>query len=148
MMVRCNKTKKGFRIIGVLLIAFLVSCSEKTNAETTVNSALKAADSSELITDSTNKVTFIELGSVGCVPCQAMVPVMDAMKEELADQVAVVFHDVWTEEGQPYGQEYGIRVIPTQIFLDKNGTEYYRHEGYFAKEAVYAILEEGGVELK
>ncbi len=40
-------------------------------------------------------VTFVELGSVKCVPCRAMHPVMKAIEEKYAGQVSVVFHDVW-----------------------------------------------------
>lgn len=91
-------------------------------------------------------VTFIELGSVKCVPCKMMQPIMDEIEEEYPDQVKVVFHDVWTEDGKPYAVKYGIRVIPTQIFLDKNGEEYFRHEGFFPKEELIEILKKQGVQ--
>ena len=86
------------------------------------------------------KVTFIELGSVNCIPCRMMQPIMKEIEEEYAGQVKVVFYDVWTESGRPYAEQYRIRVIPTQIFLDQNGNEYYRHEGYFPKEDLVKIL--------
>ena len=90
-------------------------------------------------------VTFVELGSVKCIPCKMMQPVMAAIEKEYAGQVKVVFHDVWTAEGKPFGAQYKIRVIPTQVFLDKNGTEYYRHEGFFPKEELVKILQQKGV---
>jgi thioredoxin 1 len=36
-------------------------------------------------------------------------------------------------------------VIPTQVFLDQNGNEYFRHEGYFPKEELVQILRKKGV---
>lgn len=90
-------------------------------------------------------VTFVELGSVKCIPCKMMQPVMKAIEQEYAGQVKVVFHDVWTAEGKPFGARYQIRVIPTQVFLDKNGTEYYRHEGFFPKAELVKILKQKGV---
>ena len=54
------------------------------------------------------KVTFIELGSVRCIPCQKMQPVMKSIKEKYANQVNVVFYDVWTPEGKPFAQIYGL----------------------------------------
>ena len=32
------------------------------------------------------KVTFIELGSVRCIPCQQMQPVMKSLKKKYADR--------------------------------------------------------------
>jgi thioredoxin 1 len=92
------------------------------------------------------QATFIELGSVNCIPCKQMKSVMDSIEKEYAGKVKVVFHDVWTKEGKPYGEQYGIRVIPTQVFIDKNGKEVFRHEGYFPKEAVEKVLSDAGVQ--
>ncbi len=91
------------------------------------------------------KVTFIELGSVKCIPCQQMQPVMKSIEEKYGKQVKVVFHDVWTEAGAPYGQKYGIEAIPTQIFLDESGNEYFRHVGFFPEEELVKVLNQKGV---
>ncbi len=91
------------------------------------------------------KVTFVELGSVKCIPCKMMQPIMKDIEKEYGNQVDVVFHDVWTAEGQPYGRKYGIRVIPTQVFLDAEGKEFFRHEGYYPKEEIVKVLKTKGV---
>lgn len=91
------------------------------------------------------KVTFIELGSVRCIPCQRMQPVMKSVEEKYGTQVKVVFYDVWTEAGAPYAQKYGIQAIPTQVFLDENGKEYFRHVGYFPEEELVKVLQQKGV---
>lgn len=90
-------------------------------------------------------VTFIELGSVHCIPCKAMQPIMDELRAKYPDQVEVVFYDVWTAEGRPYGSKFGIRVIPTQVFLDAEGREFFRHEGFFPMEELVQVLAKGGV---
>ena len=92
------------------------------------------------------KVTFIELGSVKCIPCKMMQPIMDEIEEEYKDQVKVVFYDVWTEEGKKYGEKYKIKIIPTQVFLDAKGKEYFRHKGFFPKKELEKILKQGGVD--
>ena len=74
-----------------------------------------------------------------------MQPIMKEIEEEYSDQVRVVFHDVWTTEGSPYAEKYRIRVIPTQVFLDKDGGEYFRHEGFFPKEELVKVLKKQGV---
>ncbi len=91
------------------------------------------------------KVTFIELGSVRCIPCQKMQSVMKSIKGKYANQVNVVFHDVWTPEGQPFAKQYGIESIPTQVFLDENGKEFSRHEGFFPEEELIKVLKTKGV---
>ncbi len=90
-------------------------------------------------------VTFVEIGSLNCIPCKMMQPIMKEIEETYKGQVRVVFHDVWTPEGRPFGMQYGIRVIPTQVFLDKEGKEYFRHEGFFPKEEVVRVLKMKGV---
>lgn len=90
-------------------------------------------------------VTFIELGSVSCIPCKMMEPVLEAIREEYAGQVKVVFHDVRTDAGKPFAEKYRVRTIPTQIFLNKEGKVYYRHTGFFPKEEVVRILKKKGV---
>jgi thioredoxin 1 len=91
------------------------------------------------------KVTFIELGSVRCIPCQKMQGVMKSIEQKYGNQVKVVFHDVWTPEGKPFGEKYGIEQIPTQVFLDENGKEFSRHVGFFGEEELVKILKTKGV---
>jgi len=91
------------------------------------------------------KVTFVEIGSVNCIPCRAMQPIMKEVEEEFKGQIKVVFYDVWTPKGKADAAKYNIRVIPTQVFLDKDGKEYFRHEGYFPKEGVVQAVRMQGV---
>jgi len=91
------------------------------------------------------KVTFIELGSVRCIPCQQMQMVMKSIEKKYGNQVKVVFHDVWTPEGKPFGKQYGVEAIPTQVFLDENGKEFSRHVGFFPEEELVKVLQSKGV---
>ena len=91
------------------------------------------------------KVTFIELGSVRCIPCQKMEAVLESIKKKYPKDVKVIFYDVWTEAGKPYAKKYGVSSIPTQVFLDKSGKEYFRHVGYFEENEVIKILNQKAV---
>ena len=91
------------------------------------------------------KVTFIELGSVNCIPCKQMQPVMKAIEEKYGDQVKVIFYDVWKADQKQYAQKYGIRLIPTQVFLDKDGKEFHRHEGFYPEEEIDKLLKTKGL---
>jgi len=85
------------------------------------------------------KITFVELGSVNCIPCRQMQPVMKSIEEKFGDQVKVVFHDVWKDKAP--AQKYGIQLIPTQVFLDENGKEFFRHEGFYAEDEIIKLFE-------
>jgi len=91
------------------------------------------------------RAVFIELGSVNCIPCRMMQPVMRQIEEKYGDRVRVIFYDVWTPEGRPYALQHRISAIPTQIFLDKNGREFFRHSGFFPFEEVERVLGGMGV---
>ena len=86
------------------------------------------------------KVTFVELGSVNCIPCKAMKEVMGKLEKKYPQDLRIIFYDVWSDAGRPAGERYGIRSIPTQVFLDSAGVEFFRHEGYFPLEEVEKIL--------
>ncbi len=72
-----------------------------------------------------------------------MQPVMKAIEEEFGDQVEVVFHDVWKDRAP--AEQYRIRVIPTQVFLDETGKEFFRHEGFYPKEEIEKLLIDKGL---
>ena len=82
-------------VIFLLTSIYYTGCaqdgSQKEKTESTKESISKTQD---------YKVTFIELGSVRCIPCQKMQTVMKSIEEKYGDQVKVVFYDVWTDEGK------------------------------------------------
>ena len=133
-----NKKKYIYIIIFLVLLAIVFGFKKVSNDT-------EATLTQEDVTTDEIKVTFVELGSVGCIPCDKMQPIMKEIEEEYKGQVKVVFHDVKTAKGQPYIKEFGIRAIPTQVFLDKNGNEYFRHLGFFAKDELIKILKMQGV---
>jgi len=94
------------------------------------------------------KVTFVELGSVNCIPCKKMQPIMKSIEEKYGSQVKVVFHDVWKANQKKYAEEFGIKLIPTQVFLDENGKEFSRHEGFYPEAEIDKLLQKMGLKKK
>jgi thioredoxin 1 len=90
-------------------------------------------------------ITFVELGSVNCIPCRQMQPIMKAIELKYGEQIKVIFHDVWKEDQKHYAQKYGIRLIPTQVFLDQGGKEILRHEGFFPEKDIDSFLQSKGL---
>ena len=88
---------------------------------------------------------LVDLGAGKCIPCKMMAPILEELSKECADAFEVEFIDVW--ENPKAGEEYGIRMIPTQIFYDVTGKELFRHEGFFGKEEILAKWKEYGVNV-
>lgn len=88
---------------------------------------------------------LLDLGADKCIPCKMMIPVLDELEQGLAGQLEVRFIDVWKfpEQAKPYG----IKLIPTQIFLAPDGSELFRHEGFFARDDILAKWRELGFEF-
>jgi len=125
------KTKST--LILLVSIIFAVSFVLSAQSKQKKNSTIKP------------NVTFIELGSVKCIPCKMMQPVMKNIEKKYGNQVKVVFYDVWTQEQRPYADKYGIKLIPTQVFLDENGKEFHRHEGFYPEKEIEKLLQSKGL---
>ncbi|HOH98293.1 MAG TPA: thioredoxin family protein [Candidatus Cloacimonadota bacterium] len=85
------------------------------------------------------QVYFLEIGSVNCIPCRMMQPIMKEIAEEYAGVVKVDFYDLQVDK--EIGPKYGIRVMPTQVFLDANKKEFFRHEGFYPKAELTKMLD-------
>ena len=121
---------------GILTTSNAICAAQEKNPKNATNQIKEATKF---------KVTFIELGSVRCIPCKQMQAVMKSIEKKYRNQVKVVFYDVWTPEGKPFGEKYGIEEIPTQVFLDENGKEFSRHIGFFPEEELIKVLKTRGV---
>lgn len=108
-------------------------------------STLTSAHKEKRSTEPKPLVTFVELGSVNCIPCKAMQPVMKAIESKYGKQVKVTFYDVWTKENAHQAHAFKVRLIPTQVFLDADGKEFHRHEGFYPEEAIDLVLQGRGL---
>jgi len=128
--------KKIFVVL--LFVSFaLISCKKSNTENSNHTSGVSNKDSVKF------KIEFVELGSVNCIPCKKMQPIMKSIEEKYKGQVKVTFHDVWKDEAP--AKKYGIDLIPTQVFLDEKGTELMRHEGFFPEEEIDKFLASKGV---
>ena len=93
-------------------------------------------------------VTFIDLGSDKCSPCKKMQPILKSIEKKYREQIKVVFYDVWKDEYKSKSDEYKIKLIPTQIFLDANGKEIFRHEGYYPEAQIDKFLQSKGLKVR
>ncbi len=136
--------KKISMICVVLSAAAFLAVIPVHQLEGDDGNPVRATKGEVLVTTSLNidfsayKVTFIELGADRCIPCKKMQPIMKEIAAEFAEDVQVIFYDVW-KDPEP-GRKYGIQLIPTQVFLDAQGKEFFRHTGFFPKEELAEVL--------
>jgi len=141
--------KRFFRILlpfslllmMILLFVFKDKLTEsaskvvKSQANSAVNSSVEAIiDSSYnyIKNNQSYQYTFLEFGATGCSACKRMESVMDEVRAAYPDQVKVVFLNIMLPENHRLMLYYGIAAIPTQVLLNKEGKEYFRHTGYLS----------------
>ena len=129
-------------LVVAITIGLLAAANVWTQSKSDKPQARSEAKTEKLL------VTFVELGSVKCIPCRQMQPVMKAIEEKYGKQVSVVFYDVWKPDQREYAEKYGIRVIPTQVFLGEAGKEFFRHEGFFPEAEIDKLLQKRGLKVR
>jgi len=155
-----NKTVKIVIVIALIAVVGIVfalkqknkvSVSEPVAAESSNSGTMTESEPQNLenprgAETTANLPRLVDLGAGKCIPCKMMAPILEELKREYAGALRVVFLDVW--ENPNAGKEYGIRLIPTQIFYDSTGRELFRHEGFFSKEDILSKWKELGIDLE
>lgn len=65
---------------------------------------------------------IIDFGADYCVPCQMMTPILAAIHEEMGERAFIKYVDV--SEYPELATDFPISVIPTQVFINADGTPY------------------------
>ena len=88
---------------------------------------------------------LIDFGAGKCINCKLMKEVLSELRTEYGDQLDIRFVDVWEDEEA--SKAYSIQLIPTQVFLNSESNELFRHEGFYSKEDILKKWDELGVQL-
>ncbi len=84
--------------------------------------------------------TMVEFVSQTCTVCQRMEPLVSLVEQSCAGKgVEIIRLDVGTSDGRMAAAEYGVRGVPTFVFLDGAGQEAMRQIG----EQPIAVLQQG-----
>jgi thioredoxin 1 len=124
--------KLGTTVWAFIGVVLLFGCSQANDVDNVLAQAKK-----------NGKVVMLELGSVGCIPCEQMKPVMDKLRATYKDRLEVYFVDV--KKDNTSGRRFGVYMIPTQVFLDKTGKEFHRHIGFYAYDEIAPVLKKAGL---
>ena len=109
------------------------------------NSTAKVKEKQAVPAPTQKPPRLVDLGAKSCVPCKMMAPILEELRNEYKGKLQVEFIDVW--EDRSAGDQYRIRVIPTQIFFDPSGKELFRHVGFISKEDILSKWQELGFNL-
>ena len=122
-------------IVGIA-IAVLSGCAKEKVAQ-----APEKGKPSGTVTSTLPRL--VDLGRGTCIPCKQMAPILKELTEEYKGRATVEVIDL---RFQPQAaMEYGIKLIPTQVFFDDKGVEAWRHEGFLPKDQIVAKFAELGV---
>jgi thioredoxin 1 len=90
------------------------------------------------------KPTVAEFGANACAQCREMKPVLEALRREHGERIAVVNVDLIAQREVNYIGRYGIQLMPTQIFFDAQGREIGRNLGKLSGAEILARLQVSG----
>jgi thioredoxin 1 len=131
-------------IIGVILFLnlgiFMSACAESDSTKT-AKTAIDTTKTATVIGKPLPKL--VDLGSKSCIPCKKMAPILDSLREEYKGRAEIIFID--TREDRKAAGEYKIAFIPTQVFIDTTGKEFFRHVGFFPADSITMQLKAMGV---
>lgn len=129
------------RLIAVLFaIVAGLSCGSRGEAAegTSDNGSAPAASAAS----ESGLPLLIDLGSTTCVPCRMMTDELAMLDSLTGDDLEIRIIDVNASPDE--ASDFGVRVIPTQIFLSESGEELFRHEGFISCEDMMALWMEMG----
>jgi thioredoxin 1 len=107
-----------------------------------VQPARRPADDAVQAALALGKPVVAEFGSVSCVSCREVKPILAELQRTHGAKLTVVDVDVLKE--RQYLSRYRIQLMPTQVFFDAQGREIGRHMGKITGEEILAHLALGG----
>ena len=94
-----------------------------------------------------NFPALIDFGREDCFACVEVAPILEALKSEYEGRLRVEYIEVAGEENKAAAARFGVRVLPTQLFVDREEQVVFRHEGFYSKEEMLAAFSDRDVML-
>jgi thioredoxin 1 len=121
--------------------------SRKTAARDTAKVKISKTESQEkkttqVISKPKNLPRLWDFGAENCIPCKTMMGILNPMMQEFTGKVDIRIINVYKE--QALANQYHIQVIPTQVFMDTTGQEFYRHVGVLLRDSILSKFTEFG----
>ena len=143
MRLKQNAEKLKVLIFVCIALILLINCGDQAGKKSNPK-ANRERDQTYVGDNQIPKLPMlVDLGKGTCIPCKKMKPILDELMAEYEGRAIVKVIDLRYE--RQAAKEYGIRLIPTQIFFDADGNEVYRHEGFMDKQSIKNKFAEMGV---
>ncbi len=89
------------------------------------------------------KWVIVEFGGEYCIPCRAMQPLLQELRDTLGDKV--IIRNFWIQQNQDVARAHKIMVMPTQVVFNPKGEEVLRHMGMYPLAEFRSALAEKGL---
>jgi len=141
--MKTNKRKILQIIVPTLIVLFIAGIWIYKNYDKTPSEPVVPTESDgEALTSPENEADFalnaetldlekltayglpiiIDFGADWCGPCQNFAPILDAMHEEMLNKAIIKYVD--TDKYGDIASKFPVQVIPTQVFINADGTPY------------------------
>ncbi|MGO5067296.1 thioredoxin family protein [Clostridium sporogenes] len=129
-------------IVIIAIIAWFKAVKPKEGYSNTKGNLIKE-ENTDYEANIGKMPVLLELSSPTCGPCRKMTPIIKEIKEEYKNKVDT--HIVDLTKNPQFGDKYKVSVVPTQVFLDKYGKVFLRHEGMLTKDEIIDIINKMGI---
>jgi thioredoxin 1 len=135
-------------LLIALITAAIIACIAYPGSSQETKTALEQSSTDTLKVQNRQTARLpklLDLGSKSCIPCKAMAPILDSLRQLYMGKAEVEFIDV--KENRQASLDHKITLIPTQIFFDTTGAEVFRHIGFFPADSITVHLKQVGAKL-
>ncbi len=123
-------------VIPLGIFAWLESSSATTNAKEA------PLPSTKMISPANGKAKLLKFSSPMCSDCKKVAKEMEGIKEDYID--TVIFEEINVSDGSKASNEaiktYSVNVVPTLVFVDKNGKIIEKVEGVLTNKEIRTSL--------
>ena len=84
------------------------------------------------------KIVLVDFFATWCGPCQALMPILKDVKDDLGDAVKIVKIDI--DKNEALAIKYQVRSVPTMILFN-NGEPKWRQSGVLQKQDILQVIQ-------
>ena len=153
--------RKALRVVAPLLIVVVIAgiwafknaggSAEEAPVATKSGPVLTTEEQADFALDASTldleKLTsyglpiVIDFGAGWCSPCKQFAPILEAMHDEMLGKAIIKYVD--TEDNADIAADFPVSVIPTQVFINPDGTPYAATEDLGVEFKVYTFKDSG-----